>query len=332
MRCSELCFASHLQVLSMSDAVSFGGMSESGRFQLMELLPKIEATNPTPSPATAAILEVGDVPRELLATGETGLPCSVGWFSPSAPVQPLTSRPAPRRASGSSSSSAGRPRASSTAPPARLPSSSTPVRRLRPASLVPSPRLRPAPPPRQNPPSTPPPPPPPRPTTPSGGFSPADFALTVLDKLPRGVIRLQALTVNIGPSAPRCEGTAKVSVMDRRVPAQRAPPSDAARPRARLALCLTRPAPSRASPRDLVIRVKANLDVETGARLAESWVEASVEGLQAVQIPANLQYTRRRFVTYLDETLAILRDESGTPTILARDGAPLVTPEVLIAA
>lgn len=75
--------------------------------------------------------------------------------------------------------------------------------------------------------------------------------------------------------------------------------------------------------------MKANLDVETGARLAESWVEASVEGLQPVTIPGNLQYTRRRFVTYLDETLAILRDESGTPTVLAREG-PVVTPEVLL--
>lgn len=47
----------HRQVLSMSDAASFGGMSESSRYQLLELLPKLEAANPTESPATAAILE-----------------------------------------------------------------------------------------------------------------------------------------------------------------------------------------------------------------------------------------------------------------------------------
>lgn len=77
------------------------------------------------------------------------------------------------------------------------------------------------------------------------------------------------------------------------------------------------------------MKLKANIDVETGSRLAESWVEASAEGLQPVNIPANLQYTRRRFVTYLDDTMAVLRDESGTPTILSRE-APVVTPtEVL---
>lgn len=202
-----------MDVLSMSDATSFAGMSESSRYQLMELLPKIEASNPTPSPATAALLE-----------GEWQLKF-VGGPSPGILNSPT-----------------------------------------REAALL----------------------------LYAGGFSPADFALTVLDKLPRGFIRLEALTVTIGPNAPRCEGVAKVSIMDR----------------------------------DVTLRIKANLDVETGSRLAESWVEASADGLQAVAIPANLQYTRRRFVTYLDETVALLRDESGTPTILTRE-APVVLPEIL---
>ena len=75
-------------------------------------------------------------------------------------------------------------------------------------------------------------------------------------------------------------------------------------------------------------KVRANLDIESAARLAETWAEAEVAGLAPVAIPPQLQYTRRIFVTYLDSELVILRDETGSPTLLTRS-TPVVEPVVL---
>lgn len=200
-------------MLNRGEGLSSSSISEYSRYTMLELLPKLEASNPSPTPATSIMLE-----------GEWDLKF-VGGVAPGLV--------------------------------------NSPTREI--ALLMYA-----------------------------GGFSPGEFGLSLIEKLPREVAKLESLKVTIGSTAPRSEVTASVKLFDR----------------------------------DVTFRVKANLDVESSTRLAESWVEAEVSGLQAVAIPANLQYTRRIFVTYLDETMALIRDETGSPTILTRE-APVVEPVVL---
>ena len=84
---------------------------------------------------------------------------------------------------------------------------------------------------------------------------------------------------------------------------------------------------------EATLRLRANLDVESDARLAETWLEAELDGGAPVAIPPALQYSRRVFVTYLDDTLGVVRDESGAPTVLMRaSGGPPKPPASAVAA
>ena len=47
-----------------------------------------------------------------------------------------------------------------------------------------------------------------------------------------------------------------------------------------------------------------------------------------VDVPANLRYSRKLYVTFLDDELMIMRDESGVPDVLLRKGAPEGAPTV----
>ena len=67
--------------------------------------------------------------------------------------------------------------------------------------------------------------------------------------------------------------------------------------------------------------VQTSLEAETGIRLKETYASLKAFGREQ-DIPANLRYSRKLFVTYLDEDILVMRDESGVPDVLLRKGAP----------
>ena len=69
------------------------------------------------------------------------------------------------------------------------------------------------------------------------------------------------------------------------------------------------------------IKVTTTLEAETGARLKETYSGLSAAG-RDLDVPANLRYSRKLFVTYLDEDILVMRDESGVPDVLLRKGSP----------
>lgn len=119
----------------------------------------------------------------------------------------------------------------------------------------------------------------------AGGFSPAVFGLAVSEKLPSNVLSVNELTLAISPLQPRATVTADVSAFGRAA----------------------------------TVRISSSLEIESASRLLETWSSVDV-GNGFTALPAPLQYKRRVFVRFLDDTLAIIRDETGTPTVLTRAG------------
>ena len=61
----------------------------------------------------------------------------------------------------------------------------------------------------------------------------------------------------------------------------------------------------------------SNLQALSATRLREDVVEASALGQRAL-LPGFLARTRQLYVTYVDDELLVVRDESGTPEVLVR--------------
>mmetsp|Transcript_30608 Transcript_30608/g.55405 ORF Transcript_30608/g.55405 Transcript_30608/m.55405 type:complete len:295 (-) Transcript_30608:100-984(-) len=119
----------------------------------------------------------------------------------------------------------------------------------------------------------------------SGGYSPGVFALNLANQLPSVLVDVGDLEISISRDQPRVE--AKVSIQM----ANGALESD---------VCVT-----------------ARLEVESGVRLRETYERANVMD-QNIDIPAQLQYSRDLYVTYVDEDIMIVRDASGVPEVLVR--------------
>ena len=69
------------------------------------------------------------------------------------------------------------------------------------------------------------------------------------------------------------------------------------------------------------VAVRATLEAESAVRLRETHVELDAFG-RTFNLPAALQYTRQMYVSYVDDDLLIVKDESGIPDILLRKEKP----------
>ena len=117
----------------------------------------------------------------------------------------------------------------------------------------------------------------------AGGFSPGVFGLAVSDRLPDTLLSVSALSLVVRPAQPRAEVVAQASVAGTAA----------------------------------TVRVESTLAVETGTRLLEKWTAVDVNN-NRLELPAQLLYQRRLFLTYLSDTLAVIRDEGGGVSILTR--------------
>lgn len=119
----------------------------------------------------------------------------------------------------------------------------------------------------------------------AGGFSPGVFGLSLLERLPDSLLSVRSLSLTIKPTQPRLEVDTEVSVLGGNTTAS--------------------------------VQVLSRLEVATGVRLTETWSEVIVNGT-SVALPRQLAYSRQLFVAFVDDDLLILRDETGSPTILRR--------------
>lgn len=67
------------------------------------------------------------------------------------------------------------------------------------------------------------------------------------------------------------------------------------------------------------LAVKINLEEKSDIRLSERYECAKISN-QFVDLPKLLQYTREIYVTYVDEDVLVIRNNSGVPEILIRSG------------
>lgn len=119
----------------------------------------------------------------------------------------------------------------------------------------------------------------------SGGYSPGIFALTLAQKLPTALVEISGdLEIAISRSQPRVEASIGVKLL---------------------------------GGAESTVRVSAALEAESGIRLRETYEKAVVLDRE-VAIPAQLQYKRQLFVTFVDDDLLVVRDGSGVPEVLVR--------------
>lgn len=122
----------------------------------------------------------------------------------------------------------------------------------------------------------------------AGGYTPGLAGLSLLRMLPGSFAEVGGLELKIGRDQPRVVATSKVSI---------------------------------AGGGTQNLKVFTNLVAETGLRLKETYSTLEVAG-RALDIPQRLRYSRKIFITYLDDELLVVRDESGVPDLLLRKAFP----------
>lgn len=122
----------------------------------------------------------------------------------------------------------------------------------------------------------------------AGGYTPGLAGLSVLRMLPESLVDVGGLELKISRDQPRVQATTTVSVAG-------------------------------SGAREL--KVSTSLVAETAVRLQETYSNFQVAG-RVVDIPQRLRYKRKLFVTYLDDELLVVRDESGVPDLLLRKSFP----------
>jgi len=116
-----------------------------------------------------------------------------------------------------------------------------------------------------------------------GGLSPGLFALSLAQSLPTQFAELGDLQIYISRDQPRIE--AKIS--------------------------------AKVFGNDSDVSVKADLEIETGIRMKETYKSATIAE-NGIDIPEQLQYSRDLYITYLDDDLLVVRTATGVPEVLVR--------------
>jgi len=122
----------------------------------------------------------------------------------------------------------------------------------------------------------------------AGGYTPGEAGLAIAESLPDQLVTAGDLTVTIAREQPRVEASSSVALLG-------------------------------AGARQ--VKVTATLEAESALRLKETYSSVSVGG-RVVEVPEKLRYTRKLFVTYLDDQLLVARDDSGVPSVLLRKEMP----------
>jgi len=117
----------------------------------------------------------------------------------------------------------------------------------------------------------------------AGGYAPGQFLLQAAGALPESILSVSDLSVSISRNQPRAESKSTVQV----------------------------------ASTTFDLSVASTLETESDVRLKETYTAVNVNG-NNMEVPSSLQYSRLLYVTYLDEDILVVRDESGVPEILVR--------------
>lgn len=122
----------------------------------------------------------------------------------------------------------------------------------------------------------------------AGGYTPGVASLNTLRMFPDSLVDVGGLELTIQRDQPRVEAKSTVAVTG-------------------------------FGSQQLV--VATDLEPETGIRLKETYSVFKIND-RKIDIPTRLRYTRKIYVTYLDDDLMIVRDDSGVPDVLLRKAMP----------
>mmetsp|Transcript_32499 Transcript_32499/g.71028 ORF Transcript_32499/g.71028 Transcript_32499/m.71028 type:complete len:279 (-) Transcript_32499:261-1097(-) len=129
----------------------------------------------------------------------------------------------------------------------------------------------------------------------AGGFTPGMFLMSVASKMPGEVLRLTNVKVTIDSQTSSATALSTATLFGS----------------------------------EYELSLKNTLEAESALRLRETYTQAVVAGNE-VALPDALKWERLLFVTYLDETMMVVRDESGAPDVLVRTTAPASSPSVAV--
>lgn len=119
----------------------------------------------------------------------------------------------------------------------------------------------------------------------AGGYAPTNFGLNLAELLPNSLIDVTKTQLTISRTQPRVESVAEVKIAGASVPT--------------------------------TLSITSMLETESDVRLKETYTAFTVAE-NKFEVPETVQYTRLLFVTYLDEDLMVVRDDTGVPEIMVR--------------
>lgn len=122
----------------------------------------------------------------------------------------------------------------------------------------------------------------------AGGFTPGVAGLSFARMLPESLVDVGDLTLTIQREQPRVEAKSSIAI---------------------------------AGMGAQTVKVFTKLEAESGVRLKETY--SSVKALDRdVDVPSALRYSRTLYITYLDDEVLVVRDDSGVPEVLLRNSMP----------
>lgn len=117
----------------------------------------------------------------------------------------------------------------------------------------------------------------------AGGYTPGQFGLNLIRMFPDDLVSISDVDITISRDQPRAESKSTVQVANSKFD----------------------------------VKIQSTVEVESDVRVKETYTTVKV-GDNQVDIPDAVKYSRRLYVTYLDDDLMVVRDESGIPEILVR--------------
>lgn len=120
----------------------------------------------------------------------------------------------------------------------------------------------------------------------AGGFTPASFFLSMGSKLPESLLHLNKPSLTITPAQPRATAAVTATAFGQKQE----------------------------------IMLRSDLEIQSATRLRETYNEAEIAG-RVLSLPDVLKWERDLFITYLDATTLVVRDETGSPDIFVRKSA-----------
>eukprot|EP00468_Gymnochlora_sp_CCMP2014_P006750 CAMPEP_0167761480 /NCGR_PEP_ID=MMETSP0110_2-20121227/12199_1 /TAXON_ID=629695 /ORGANISM="Gymnochlora sp., Strain CCMP2014" /LENGTH=261 /DNA_ID=CAMNT_0007648175 /DNA_START=135 /DNA_END=920 /DNA_ORIENTATION=- len=118
----------------------------------------------------------------------------------------------------------------------------------------------------------------------AGGYTPGRFTLDVASRLPKNVVDVKSITLDIGSESPSGKVTTKFGF---------------------------------AGEREVDVVLSTNLEPESDITMSETYQSLSIMG-RDIKLPEQLQSKRKFYIRYLDEDLLVVRDDTGVADILMK--------------